>query len=96
MDVEWQSPFLGQTVHDALAFIRNAPKPPKPLCKAFCAVLQNDRFEQHDQLLICTHFDGELQAIPCAASEAGIFFAGFERGEWEESYRRWEEEGIPL
>lgn len=83
-------------MRDALNFIRNAPKPPKPLCKVFCAVLQKDRFEQHDQLLICREVEGEPQMIPCAASEAGTFFAGFDRGGWDESYRRWEEEGIAL
>jgi hypothetical protein len=33
--------------------VRNAPKPPKPLCKLFFAVLQRDRFERSGNLLIC-------------------------------------------
>jgi hypothetical protein len=85
IDAEWISPFIGQTVREALSFIQNAPKLPKPLCKVFCAVLQKDQFEQHGQLLICKGVGGDLQVIPCAASEAGTFFAGFERDEWEES-----------
>lgn len=96
IDAAWQSPFIGKTVHDALAFIRNAPKPPKPLCKVFCAVLQKDPFEQRNELLICREVEGKPQVIPCAASEAGTFFAGFDRDDWEESYRRWVEEEIPL
>lgn len=48
-------------------------------------------------MLICRRVgEEEVQVIPCAASEAGSFFAGFERDEWEESYRRWQEEGISL
>jgi hypothetical protein len=34
-------------------FIRNAPKPPKPLCKRFFAVLQKERFERSGELLVC-------------------------------------------
>ncbi|KAK4507120.1 hypothetical protein PRZ48_000854 [Zasmidium cellare] len=96
IDAGWQSPFLGKTTQDALTFVRNAPKPPKPLCKLFFAVLEKERYEQHGQLLVCKAADGEVQTIPCAASEIGTFFAGFERDEWEESLRRWQEEGIAL
>jgi hypothetical protein len=97
VDPDWKSPFIGQTIHEAVDFIRNAPKPPKPLCKVFCAVLQKDRFEKDGVMLICRRVgEEEVQVIPCAASEAGSFFAGFERDEWEESYRRWQEEGISL
>jgi hypothetical protein len=50
---DWKSPFVGKTIADAANFVRNAPKPPKPLCKRFFAVLQQDRFEQSGELLIC-------------------------------------------
>jgi hypothetical protein len=53
IDPGWQSPFIGQSIADAANFIRNAPKPPKPLCRRFFAVLQKDRFEQTGKLLIC-------------------------------------------
>lgn len=96
VDAEWQSPFLDKSVQDAMVFIRDVPKPPKPLCKLFFAVLQKDRYEQHGQLLVCKAVDGEVQTIPCQASGIGTFFAGFERDEWDESLRRWEEEGIAL
>lgn len=96
IDAEWQSPFLGKTAQDALSFVRNAPKPPKPVCKLFFAVLKKQCYEQHGQLLICKAVDGEVQSIPCAASGIGAFFAGFERDEWEESLRRWQEEGVAL
>lgn len=96
IDAAWQSPFVGKTVQDALAFVRSAPKPPKPLWKLFFAVLEKERYEKHDQLLICKAIGGEVQTIPCKASGIGTFFAGFERDEWEESLRRWEEEGIAL
>lgn len=67
-------------MQDAIAFIRNAPKPPKPLCKVFCAVLEKERWEQHGELLICKWIEGEgePQVIPCVVDEAGGFFSGFE------------------
>jgi hypothetical protein len=92
IDPEWQSPFIGQTIDEAMDFIRNAPKPPKPLCKVFCAVLQHGELAQDTVLFICRRVGEELQMIPCGLSEAGTFFAKFERDKWDESYRRWEEE----
>lgn len=53
IDDNWRSPFAGKSIEDAANFVRNAPKPPKPLCKQFFAVLQKDRFEQNGTILIC-------------------------------------------
>lgn len=50
---DWRSPFVGKSIEDAANFIRNAPKPPKPLCKRFFAVLQKDKSDQSPSLLIC-------------------------------------------
>lgn len=40
VDPNWRSPFVGSSVEEVTAFIRAAPKPPKPLCKRFFAVLK--------------------------------------------------------
>jgi hypothetical protein len=53
IDPSWQSPFICKSIADAANFIRNTPKPPKPLCKEFFPVLQKDRFERSGKLLIC-------------------------------------------
>jgi len=49
-------PFIGKTVQDAVHFIRNAPKPPKPLNKRFCAVVTRDALKKGG-VLICKSLD---------------------------------------
>jgi hypothetical protein len=49
----WRSPFIGKSIEDAVNFIRNAPKPPKPLNKTWFAVMQRERFENSGELLVC-------------------------------------------
>lgn len=51
-----QSPFVGRSIAEAANFVRNIPKPPKPLCKEMFAVLQKDRFERIGKLLLCRIF----------------------------------------
>ena len=50
---DWRSQFIGMSIEDAANFIRNAPKPPKPLCKRFFAILQKDSFDQNITMHIC-------------------------------------------
>lgn len=49
----WRSQFAGSSIEEAANFIRDAPKPPKPLCKLFFAVLQKDSYERSFSALIC-------------------------------------------
>jgi hypothetical protein len=53
MDEGWKSPFAGKSIEDAANFIRNTPKPPKPLCKTFFAVMEKDLYEQYGLLKVC-------------------------------------------
>jgi len=64
IDTNWSSPFIGKTVRDAVDFIRNAPKPPKPLNKRFCAVVTRDAL-QEGEVLICKSldFDSEQERL---------------------------------
>ena len=53
IDQGWQSPFVGKSIEDAANFVRNAPKPPKPLNKIWFAVSQKERFKKNGKLLLC-------------------------------------------
>lgn len=90
VDPSWHSPFIGKSAADAVEFIRNAPKPPKPLCKSYYALLKKDIHEEHGYLLICKAIDGESepQTIPIDGSLAGAFFVTFRREDWDEAYQR--------
>ena len=59
IDSAWQSPFVGKSIADVANFVRNTPKPPKPLSRRFFAVLQKDFFEQSDMMLICRISPGD-------------------------------------
>lgn len=88
IDPSWRSPFVGKSPVDAIEFIRQAPKPPKPLDKTFCAVLKKDLYENSKQLLICKAIDGqrEPETIPIRFQKAGVFFVTFAREDWDEAY----------
>lgn len=58
IDPKWRSPFIGKSIPEAVAFVRNAPKPPKPLNKRYCAVLTKDELES-GSLLICKSQEDE-------------------------------------
>jgi hypothetical protein len=87
VDGGWRSPFVGSSVETVAAFIRAAPKPPKPLCKTFFAVLRKEQFEQSKQLTVYKILDVEgatedeikLQSVPCPAHLVGYFFTSFDR-----------------
>ena len=61
IDRTWHSPFAGKTVEDAANFVRGAPKPPKPLCKLFFAVLQKQYYEESGKVLICRISPGDAE-----------------------------------
>jgi len=89
----WRSPFIGSSAQEVAAFIASAPKPPKPLCKRFFAVLQKELYERNKQLLIYKILDvpvdgrGELtlQAVPCPVHLAGFFFRAYDRYDWDQA-----------
>ena len=91
----WRSPFIGASLQDIAAFIVAAPKPPKPLCKEYFAVLEKKRYEQDKKLLIyknielSTESQGEikLQSVPCPIDMAGHFFISFHRDRWKYAVR---------
>ena len=53
IDSDWKSPFIGKSIEDAANFVRNTPKPPKPLNRTWFAVLQKELFKESRELLIC-------------------------------------------
>jgi hypothetical protein len=87
VDPNWRSPFVGSSVEAVAAFIRAAPKPPKPLCKRFFAALKKERFEQSKELLIYKILGAEdgkddevkLTSVPCPAYLVGFFFMRWDR-----------------
>ncbi|KAK4507469.1 hypothetical protein PRZ48_001204 [Zasmidium cellare] len=93
---EWQSPFLAKTAQDAAEFLRSVPKPRKPLCKTYFAILDKALYREHDQLLVCKVVNGEVQSIPCAAPCVGVFFTGHDRNTWNQSLYNWQEDGMVL
>ncbi|KXS95496.1 hypothetical protein AC578_8802 [Pseudocercospora eumusae] len=93
VDASWQSPFIGKTIQEAAEFVQNAPK---PLCKVFFAVLEKGRYEKDNKVTICKIVHGEVQAIPCTTEDVTNHLLGHDRDTWEESFRRWREEGVGL
>lgn len=93
MKETWRSPFIGASIQEIAAFIEAAPKPPKPLCKRLFAVLREEQYEEHKQLLIYKILDvpangsGErtLQTVPCPVHLAGFFFRAYDRHYWDQA-----------
>jgi hypothetical protein len=54
---DWRSPFVGKSVPEAVAFMRNAPKPPKPLNTRYCAILTQASLDEN-RLFICKSLEG--------------------------------------
>ena len=52
IDDAWRSLFVGKSIADAANFVRNAPKPQKPLSRRFFAVLQKEFYEQSGMSLV--------------------------------------------
>ncbi|GIZ46692.1 hypothetical protein CKM354_000980900 [Cercospora kikuchii] len=94
LDPNWQSPFRGKTVADVAEFLRSVPKPRKPLCKTYFAVLDKTLYREQGHILVCKVLeDGQVQSIPCVASFVGVFFGGHERYMWANELSSWEEYG---
>lgn len=70
-------------------FIRNAPSPPKPIDKQYCAVLRKEDYDR-DRILICKippeGDDSEPQTIVTDPERLGMFFIGFNRSSWDVTY----------
>lgn len=83
---QWKSPFIGQTLRQIGAFIRSAPKPPKPLCKDFCAIFRKETYEERGEILICkippVGDESEPQTIPTGSNTLNTFLIGFDREDW--------------
>lgn len=58
IDPHWRSPFVGKSIPDVVAFMRNTPKPVKPLNKRFCAVVTKDDLED-GRIFICKSLEGK-------------------------------------
>ena len=92
VDSSWRSPFIGSSLQHIAAFILAAPKPPKPLCRQFFAVLEKKRYEQDKKLLIYKILEtptneNTLQSVPCPVHLAGHFFISFYRSDWKYAVR---------
>ncbi|GAB7324401.1 hypothetical protein MBLNU13_g08339t2 [Cladosporium sp. NU13] len=92
IDENWHSPFT--SLHEALEFVRNISKTPKPPCKVFCAVLDRERHRQHGQVLSAKVDEREPQVIPCRYGRVGIVFEGMDRDVSPDRLELWEEEEI--
>lgn len=92
VDSAWRSPFIGSSLQQIAAFILAAPKPPKPLCRQFFAVLEKKRYEQDKKVLIykileTPAVESTLQSVPCPVHLAGHFFISFLRDHWKYAVR---------
>jgi hypothetical protein len=71
-------------------FIRDAPSPPKPIEKQYCAVLHREDHE-NDRIMICKipeeGNDSEPQTIVTGPNALGLFFIGFDRCSWDVTYQ---------
>lgn len=68
--------------------MRNTPRPPEGLNTKYCAVLQKDLYETHAQVLICKAMGRkDPQTIPCPADRIGLFYTGFDCGDWKQNYK---------
>ena len=85
----WRSLFIETSVEDAAEDLRSVPEPKKPLCKTYFAVLDRQRYEENDQIMIYNMVGDEVQGVPCTAGWAGEWRTGHERDTWEERYRGW-------
>ena len=87
---DWRSPFIGQTLRQVAKFIRDAPNPPKPIDKQYCAVLRKEDYDC-DRIMICKippeDDDSEPQTIVTGPNALGMFFIGFDRSSWEVTYK---------
>lgn len=92
--LNWRSPVVRKTAEDrrsladAVAFISNIPKSPKPINKAFFAALDKDLYEKTGKVLKCKIIEGETEpeTVPIAADNIAWFSVLFHREDWEEVF----------
>ena len=65
---DWRSPFVGKSVPEVVAFMRNVPKPPKPLNTRFCAILRRSSLDE-GCVFICKSLKGKVRQERKAADE---------------------------
>lgn len=93
IETSWRSPFIGVSLEVIAAFVRAAPKPPKPLCKDFFAVLRKAQDSGMEQVLICHALvmgseapeEIRVQTVPCPVHLAGFFFYSYDRYNWNKA-----------
>ena len=90
VEASWRSPFIGKSLAEAVEWVRGIPRPPKPICKTFFAVLQKDLYEQRGQVLVCKikKTKSEPQTIPYDANHIAGFHAAYYRDNWDEDFRK--------
>ncbi|SMY28472.1 unnamed protein product [Zymoseptoria tritici ST99CH_1A5] len=94
LDETWRSPFVGKTIEDAAEYLRGVPKPRKPLCKTWFAVLDAKLYREEDQVLICKiREDGRVESMPCVAAFVTVHFDGYDRGYWDLELDSWKNDG---
>lgn len=94
IDESWRSPFT--SLQEAVGFVRKIPKPPKPLCKVFCAILDKERYQKHGQLLFVKVDEAEPQVLPCRSSRVETVLEGMDRGARPDGLELCEGEGIRM
>lgn len=57
---DWRSPFVGKSIPELVAFMRNVPKPPKPLNTRFCAIVRQADLDE-GCIWICKSLEGEIR-----------------------------------
>ena len=92
----WQSPFLGQTLADASAWVRGIRKPQKAINKKYFVVPKKEIFEKQAKVITYKAFDGEKehQAILYKVEELGMWITSYNRHCWEQNYENYEERDI--
>jgi len=88
VEATWRSPFVGKSLAETVAWVRGIPKPPKPVCKKFFAVLQKGLYEQHGEVLVCKvkKNKSEPQTIRYNANHIAAFRAAYYRDNWQEDW----------
>lgn len=80
IDPQWSSPFLGKSIQDAADFVRNAPK---PLCRLYFAVLEKDRYLNHDEVRVCKIVGDQVQTFSYDADSVSTYFQAVYDDMWD-------------
>ena len=96
IDARWRSPGLGASMEEVVEFIQSIPKPPKSVSKMYFVMLDPQRYEQFDEVLVCKILGQEVQCIPCDAGWVSTYLVGHQRDRWQERWKAWTESGQAL